>query len=241
MKKLTILIIVISAIFFSKAQDYEQNKIDNFAIPELKENGEVESPFFKHAFTIPFTSLLDFTTPSVNIGFEQSINKKLGFYFMVGYTNNYINPGYNELSLYNFHGFKVGFEPRIYMARNRTTGIFLTPAFYYKAKFEIHKDEYVIRHNGAYSQAMDYKRMIQAYSFTPKFGLQFLKPNKKVGFEFTAGIGLYFRHAKNIGLPEDALVSSNGDTFPFIQSDFLVFPLPQVTFGLLLAGKQRRY
>lgn len=241
MKKQIILITALLVSIFAMAQDYEQNETDNFAIPELKENGEVESPFFKHAFTIPFTSLLDFATPSINVGFEQSISKKFGLQFMIGYTNNNLNPLYNLISEYGFNGFKVGFEPRIYFARNRKTGIFLTPAFYYKAKFEIHKNEFVSRQNGSYYEVLDFHRLIQAYSITPKFGLQFLKPNKKVGFELTAGVGLYFRHAKYIGLPQDALPDNNNDTFPFIQSDFIVFPLPQVTFGILIAGKQRRY
>lgn len=237
MKKLIFLFFIAIATLI-KAQDYEQNEIDNFAIPELKDNGETESPFFKHAFTIPFTSLFDFATPSLNIGFEQSINKKFGMYAMVGYTNNYLNPIYNQLSNYNFHGFKVGLEPRIYFARNVKTGIFITPALFYKTKFEIHKDEYVSRHNGSYHEVIDYHRFIQAYSLIPKFGFQMLKPNKKVGFELTAGLGVYFRHAKNIGLPDDAIANNNN---AIISSDFIAFPLGQVTFGILIAGKQRRY
>lgn len=242
MKKL-LTIIFLLFFCFSFSQDYEESKSDGEFKPNLNRKGKQESPFFKRAFTIPLSSLLDNTASSINVGFEQSINKRLGLYTMIGYANNYFNPFISRNRIYN--GLKVGFEPRYYLARNRQTAIFLTPALFYKALFEKHNDEFVNRQSSSYSQALSFREIVNELNLIAKFGLQKLKMLRSVGLEFSFSIGVLFHFKKFIDLPEDAsLIEENPvpyNPYPLFGRGLSINPALQITLGILIAGKQRRY
>ncbi len=222
-----VLVCFIIALKFSFAQEETERK-----------SLTKEAHKYNIAYKVPLNSWLDFVNPSLNFGVEKTFSSKFSLYQELGYVNDNLNPLYDYILPRNFNGVKVLIEPMLYLNHNRSSSLFLTPALLYVFTSEQLDDYEFSRFDGQYFQQFDYKEHKHIVSLTPKVGVNIIKPEKMVGFEFSAGIGVRVIHLASNDIPDDAFKNkNNNDTqwlFSSLRKDFGTYVRPNVSISIAL-------
>lgn len=200
MVRFSAVLVFLIAAFFCVAQPLDSD----FKEEPLREKFSVKIGIFP---------ILDFSSPSINVGIENRLGPRVGLHQEVGYINNYINPVYNWFyrdafeAERNIHGIKYFLEPRFYIKDRVNPYLFIATSVFYKY-FTSNTEVEMMRFNGQYFEMMNFRRNLHQLSFLVKVGNTVDIDSDRVAIDLSGGIG-WRRFWVSDNLPPDAQPAQN--------------------------------
>lgn len=203
-------------------------------------------PRDKWLINVPLLSLLDFSSPSLNVGVEYRAHHVLGLHLEAGYINNWLNPLYSAISqsyVKNIkrNGLKLRLDPKFFPFYKSKGALgstwFFAPSFEFRY-ITINRTDFVWKRNNSYGRKMNYDIQRLAYAVNLKFGFT-VSPQKKVPATFSFGLGARYTSITN-NLPSGNFVGSRrrGIFRPVTNGNFW-FPSAYIGISLNFSVKKK--